>query len=79
MRYKAELEQKLTLVVKKDQPSVSRVSITQDGNFAFYNFEDRYTFCKLSPAAKEFLRSGDPKALTQPLLLDGDALADQPF
>lgn len=59
MPFKELLEQILTDAIRKEQPNVSRVTISTDREFAIYNFADQYNVRKLSPAAKEFLRTGD--------------------
>ena len=65
MQYKVNLEEILTIELRKQQPHISQVSISSDGEFAIYNVNDRYTVKKLSPAAKEFLRSGDAERIKE--------------
>jgi hypothetical protein len=56
--------------VRQKQPNVSPVTISSDGEFAIYNFADQYNVRKLSPAAKDFLRTGDRERLREsPLFL----------
>lgn len=68
-QYRAYLEEFLTSEIRKQQPLVSRVSVSFDGEFAIYNIADRYTLRKLSPAAKQFLQTGDPECIKQQSLL----------
>jgi hypothetical protein len=63
VKYKAELEEILTLEVCKQQQGISRVSVSADGQFAIYNVAACYTVRRLSPAATEFLNHGDVKRL----------------
>jgi len=60
---KSYLEEMLTAELRREQPYITRVSVSSDGEFAICNVKDRYTVRKLSPAAKEFLRSGDSERL----------------
>ena len=70
MEFKDRLEEILTVKLRVEQPNISAVTISVDGNFAIYNVKDRYQLRKLSPAAKEFLRSGDSELIREaPLLL----------
>lgn len=70
MEFKEQLEQILRDIIRKEQPNISRVNISNDGEFAIYNVADRYNVRKLSPAAKEFLRTGDrEKIRSAPLFL----------
>lgn len=59
LRFKNQLEEILTDIIRKEQPKISPVTISSDGEFAIYNLADCYNVRKLSPKAKEFLRSGD--------------------
>jgi hypothetical protein len=54
VQYTANLEELLTLEVRKQEPLISHVSVSHDGEFAIYNLDDQYTLRKLSPPAKEF-------------------------
>jgi hypothetical protein len=58
VKYKAELEEILTLKVCKQQEGISSVSVSADGQFAIYNVANRYIVRRLSPAATEFLNHG---------------------
>jgi len=70
VEYKSYLEEILTIELRKEEPHITRVSISSDGEFAIYNVKDRYTVRKLSPTAKEFLRSGNSERLKEaPLFL----------
>jgi hypothetical protein len=70
VEHKANLEEILTAELRKEQPHITRVSVSSDGEFAIYNVKDRYTVRKLSPAAKDFLRSGNSERLKEaPLFL----------
>ena len=70
MQNKTYLEEMLTAELRKEQPHIPPVSISSDGEFAIYNVKDRYTVRKLSPTAKEFLRSGNSERLKEaPLFL----------
>jgi hypothetical protein len=70
VQHKVRLEQLLTETLRKEQPKISTVSISSDGEFAVCNIESKYWLLKLSPAAKEFLRCGDLELIRQqPLFL----------
>ena len=65
VQYKADLEQLLTVELRKQQPEVSSVTISSDGEFAIYHVEDRYQVRKLSQSAKDFLSNGDIERLNK--------------
>jgi hypothetical protein len=69
VQFKIDLEEILTTLLRKQQPHISEVSISSDGEFAIYNINDRYTVRKLSRAAKEFLRSGKCERIKESALL----------
>lgn len=70
MDHKAELEHILTDMLRHVEPKTPAVTVSSDGEFAIYNVGSRYQLLKLSPAAKEFLRSGDPELIRdRPLFL----------
>jgi hypothetical protein len=69
VQYKVDLEEILTTELRKQQPYISTVSISSDGEFAIYSVNDRYTVRKLSPAAKEFLRSGNSERIKETPLI----------
>lgn len=58
MKYKAELERILTATLRKREPLVSAVRISDDGLLAIVQVADRYMPRRLSPIGKRFLRNG---------------------
>lgn len=67
MQTKSYLEDMLTTELRKEQPQITRVTISNDCEFAIYHIDDRYTLRKLSPAAKQFLQTGNPECMKQSL------------
>jgi len=60
MRYKADLEHYLTAWLQGIEPGpLSRVVISDDGEFAVLHTAEKQTTRKLSHYGKEFLRTGD--------------------
>ena len=56
---KALLEEMLTNALRKHEPLMSRVYITDDGEEAVIQVENKYRRRKLSHYGKEFLRTGN--------------------
>ena len=65
MKYKADLERILTTTLRKSEPSLSEVRISDDGVLAVIQVADKYMPRRLSALGKRFLRSGSEMVLAE--------------